>query len=153
MQQARLLGITCCPFISAVGCSGVQAAAVTAITATAAVAAHRLAAVAGHMLAHVGITWHCGPVTQAAVDLPFCRAFLCCAVSRFVCRSELYEFDLTVDINIDIYPLKVGDVLTQVLTQQLHRSCRCSHSHCRSSSSWMVWGLPHAAVYLKILLG
>lgn len=31
----------------------------------------------------------------------------CVAVSRFVCRSELYEFDLTLDINIDIYPLKV----------------------------------------------
>jgi hypothetical protein len=28
-------------------------------------------------------------------------------VSRFVCRSELFEFDLTVDINIDVYPLKV----------------------------------------------
>ena len=28
-------------------------------------------------------------------------------VSRFVCRSELFEFDLSVDINIDVYPLKV----------------------------------------------
>lgn len=34
-------------------------------------------------------------------------AVLCYPVSRFVCRSELYEFDLTIDINIDIYPLKV----------------------------------------------
>jgi hypothetical protein len=28
-------------------------------------------------------------------------------VSRFVCRSELYEFDLTLDVNVDVYPLQV----------------------------------------------
>lgn len=33
------------------------------------------------------------------------------AVSRYICRSELYEFDLAIDINIDIYPLKVGRAL------------------------------------------
>jgi hypothetical protein len=30
------------------------------------------------------------------------------AVSRFICKSELFEFELTMDINIDLYPLKVG---------------------------------------------
>jgi hypothetical protein len=44
-----------------------------------------------------------------------CCAVLCCAVSRFVCRSELYEFDLTIDINIDIYPLKVRQPQTHLV--------------------------------------
>lgn len=41
-------------------------------------------------------------------------ACCCCsaAVSRFICRSELYEFDLALDINIDIYPLRVSAQLT-----------------------------------------
>lgn len=58
-----------------------------------------------------------------------CYVVLCCAVSRFVCRSELYEFDLTIDINIDIYPLKVGDWLAlplQQRMQQLHLVAGCS---------------------------
>ncbi|KAF8069707.1 NCL2 [Scenedesmus sp. PABB004] len=42
-------------------------------------------------------------------------------VSRFVCRSELYEFDLALDINIDIYPLKVGDKFNLVLATTIHR--------------------------------
>lgn len=29
-------------------------------------------------------------------------------MSRFICKSELFEFELTIDINIDLYPLKVG---------------------------------------------
>lgn len=41
-------------------------------------------------------------------------------VSRFVCRSELYEFDLTLDVNIDIYPLKVGDKFNLVLARTIH---------------------------------
>lgn len=28
-------------------------------------------------------------------------------VSRYVLKSDLYEFEATVDINIDIFPLKV----------------------------------------------
>jgi hypothetical protein len=57
-------------------------------------------------------------------------AVLCCAVSRFVCRSELYEFDLTIDINIDIYPLKVSG-----RPQNVHSSSSSSSSRSCSSSS------------------
>lgn len=41
-------------------------------------------------------------------------------VSRFVCRSELYEFDLTIDININIYPLKVGDKFNLMLARTIY---------------------------------
>ena len=30
------------------------------------------------------------------------------AVSRFICHSDLYEMDLHVDINTDLFPLEVG---------------------------------------------
>ena len=30
------------------------------------------------------------------------------AVSRFRCRSDLYEMDLLIDINVDIYPMEVS---------------------------------------------
>eukprot|EP00878_Enallax_costatus_P002596 GHUV01002778.1.p1 GENE.GHUV01002778.1~~GHUV01002778.1.p1 ORF type:complete len:155 (+),score=20.83 GHUV01002778.1:148-612(+) len=42
-------------------------------------------------------------------------------VSRFICRSELYEFDLAIDINIDIYPLRVGDKFNLVLADNIYR--------------------------------
>uniref|UniRef100_A0A383VV07 DNA-directed RNA polymerases I, II, and III subunit RPABC3 n=1 Tax=Tetradesmus obliquus TaxID=3088 RepID=A0A383VV07_TETOB len=42
-------------------------------------------------------------------------------VSRYICRSELYEFDLAIDINIDIYPLKVGDKFNLVLATTINR--------------------------------
>ncbi len=29
------------------------------------------------------------------------------AVSRFKCRSDLYEMDLLIDINVDVYPVEV----------------------------------------------
>ena len=28
-------------------------------------------------------------------------------VSRFKCRSDLYEMDLLIDINVDVYPVEV----------------------------------------------
>ena len=34
--------------------------------------------------------------------------WLRCAVSRFRCRSDLYEMDLLIDINVDIYPMEVS---------------------------------------------
>ena len=34
------------------------------------------------------------------------------AVSRFKCRSDLYEMDLQLDINVDIYPLLASPVLS-----------------------------------------
>ncbi|KAK9863380.1 hypothetical protein WJX84_008004 [Apatococcus fuscideae] len=37
-------------------------------------------------------------------------------VSRIICHSDLYEFVMTLDINIDIYPVEVGDKLATVLT-------------------------------------
>jgi len=30
------------------------------------------------------------------------------SVSRFRCRSDLYEMDLLIDINVDVYPMEVG---------------------------------------------
>ena len=30
------------------------------------------------------------------------------AVSRFDCKSEFFEFEMTLDVNVDIYPLKVS---------------------------------------------
>jgi hypothetical protein len=48
------------------------------------------------------------------------------AVSRYICRSELYEFDLAIDINIDIYPLKVGRVLAA--QQQQHKARQHSYA-------------------------
>lgn len=35
-----------------------------------------------------------------------------CAVSRFKCRSDLYEMDLLIDINVDIYPMEAWTWLT-----------------------------------------
>ncbi len=33
------------------------------------------------------------------------------AVSRYVCRSELYECDLILDVNIDVYPMEVSHAM------------------------------------------
>lgn len=30
------------------------------------------------------------------------------AVSRFECKSEFFEFEMTLDVNVDIYPLKAS---------------------------------------------
>lgn len=66
-------------------------------------------------------------------------AVLCYPVSRFVCRSELYEFDLTIDINIDIYPLKVRqrtDTLGGfVLLAKGQTSCRIEQLWCNQHTS------------------
>ena len=29
-------------------------------------------------------------------------------VSRYVCKSDLFECDMTLDVNIDVYPLEVN---------------------------------------------
>lgn len=42
-------------------------------------------------------------------------------VSRYVLKSDLYEFEVTVDINIDIYPLQVGDKVSLCLTRTIHK--------------------------------
>jgi hypothetical protein len=49
-------------------------------------------------------SWRSAPASACT-----CACCCCCqpAVSRFVCWSDLYEFDLVIDINIDLYPLKV----------------------------------------------
>lgn len=41
-------------------------------------------------------------------------------VSRFVCESELYDMKLVIDINIDIYPLNVGEHFALVLASSLN---------------------------------
>ena len=33
------------------------------------------------------------------------------AVSRFACHSDLYEMDLLLDVNVEIYPLKVNTLI------------------------------------------
>eukprot|EP01123_Difflugia_compressa_P006204 TRINITY_DN18383_c0_g1_i1.p1 TRINITY_DN18383_c0_g1~~TRINITY_DN18383_c0_g1_i1.p1 ORF type:complete len:143 (+),score=21.85 TRINITY_DN18383_c0_g1_i1:73-501(+) len=40
-------------------------------------------------------------------------------VSRFECRGESFEVDLTLDINIDIYKLEVNQKFTMVLVSSL----------------------------------
>ncbi|KAI7905298.1 RNA polymerase [Cokeromyces recurvatus] len=40
-------------------------------------------------------------------------------VSRLVARSENYEMDLTLDFNVEIYPLKVGEKFSLVLASSL----------------------------------
>lgn len=40
-------------------------------------------------------------------------------VSRIVCRSDLYEMDLTLDVNVDVYPLAKGDRFSLALSPTL----------------------------------
>lgn len=40
-------------------------------------------------------------------------------VSRFICHSDLYEMDLHVDINTDLFPLEVGTKFNLVLAWTL----------------------------------
>lgn len=50
------------------------------------------------------------------------------AVSRFQCRSDLYEMDLLLDVNIDVYPLHVrGDAVTDeaVMAEQAAAAAAC----------------------------
>ena len=41
-----------------------------------------------------------------------------CAVSRFRCRSDLYEMDLLIDINVDIYPMEAWTWLPAAVNLQ-----------------------------------
>ncbi|GBG75384.1 hypothetical protein CBR_g20014 [Chara braunii] len=41
-------------------------------------------------------------------------------VSRYVCRSEQFEMDLILDINVDIYPLKEGEKFALALAPTLN---------------------------------
>ncbi len=54
---------------------------------------------------------------------------LCCAVSRYQCRSELYECDLTLDVNVEVYPLEVRSEWISTCLWVLS-SCRqgCGHT-------------------------
>jgi hypothetical protein len=72
-----------------------------------------------HLLSY-GWSDHTGTLqTTASVTCCWCvaAAVAAAAVSRYICRSELYEFDLAIDINIDIYPLKVGRALAALQLQ------------------------------------
>mmetsp|Transcript_8004 Transcript_8004/g.13769 ORF Transcript_8004/g.13769 Transcript_8004/m.13769 type:complete len:153 (-) Transcript_8004:122-580(-) len=40
-------------------------------------------------------------------------------VSRYVCRSDVYECDLTLDVNTDVYPLEVGGKYNVLLASTL----------------------------------
>ncbi|KAK9833300.1 hypothetical protein WJX81_004500 [Elliptochloris bilobata] len=40
-------------------------------------------------------------------------------VSRFKCRSDLYEMDLLIDINVDVYPMEVGEKYSLALSSTL----------------------------------
>ncbi|GBF88412.1 DNA-directed RNA polymerase IV and V subunit 8B-like [Raphidocelis subcapitata] len=42
-------------------------------------------------------------------------------VSRYVLKSDLYEFEVTVDINIDIFPLQVGEKVSLCLARTIHK--------------------------------
>jgi DNA-directed RNA polymerase I, II, and III subunit RPABC3 len=64
------------------------------------------------------------PVTPHAVPL-LCRRSppplsLLTTVSRIKARSDLYEMDLVLDINVDVYPVSQGDRLTVCLATTLN---------------------------------
>jgi len=48
------------------------------------------------MLAHLSRSWHQPHPCNCSR-----------AVSRYVCKSDLFECDMTLDVNIDVYPLEV----------------------------------------------
>ena len=41
------------------------------------------------------------------------------AVSRLVCKGETYDTDLTIDINADVYPVRVGEKLSVAIASTL----------------------------------
>lgn len=43
-----------------------------------------------------------------------------CAVSRIIGRSDLYEMQLTLDINIDVFPVDVGQKIQLCLASTLN---------------------------------
>lgn len=45
---------------------------------------------------------------------------LCLAVSRIKGRSDLYEMDMLLDVNVDIFPIAVGDKLVVCLARTLN---------------------------------
>merc|ERR1712046_259226 len=40
-------------------------------------------------------------------------------VSRYICHSELYDMDLTLDVNVEIYPLEVSERFKLFLTNDV----------------------------------
>jgi hypothetical protein len=55
----------------------------------------------------------------------FCSAhrrpgFCVCVVSRIKARSDLFEMDLVLDVNVDVYPLEVGDKFSLCLASSLY---------------------------------
>ncbi|QDZ22892.1 DNA-directed RNA polymerase [Chloropicon primus] len=40
-------------------------------------------------------------------------------VSRYICQSDLYDMNLTLDVNTEIYPLSVGERIKLMLTNTL----------------------------------
>jgi hypothetical protein len=61
------------------------------------------------------------------------------AVSRYVARSDLYECDLTLDVNTDVYPLEVGQVLflQRAVTMSLGKTCTCLLQHAVIIIKWL----------------
>lgn len=64
------------------------------------------------LLRRLVASWQPPPAIGGARD--FCEQCLTAtrsqcrlAVSRYQCRSDLYEMDLMLDVNIEVYPLKV----------------------------------------------
>ena len=41
------------------------------------------------------------------------------SVSRFICQSELYDMSLTLDVNVEIYPLEVSERFKLLLTNNV----------------------------------
>merc|ERR1739848_672038 len=40
-------------------------------------------------------------------------------VSRFICQSELYDMSMTLDMNVEIYPIEVGEHFKLLLTNEV----------------------------------
>ena len=41
-------------------------------------------------------------------------------VSRFVCQSDLYDMSLTLDVNVEIYPMDVSERFKMLLTKDVN---------------------------------
>ena len=63
--------------------------------------------------------WPSPPQRSQPHGPPPLRHLLAAAVSRIKARSDLYEMDLVLDVNVDVYPIEVGDKLGLCLASTL----------------------------------
>lgn len=57
-------------------------------------------------------------------------------VSRFMCKSDLYEMELTLDVNVDVYPLENGQKFSLALASTLHPDGKPDEGHFDQTLQW-----------------